>query len=209
MLTDFDILDISQAVSENTACFPGDVPFSKVMTLTYAQSKIINLTAITTSPHVGTHADAPSHIDGDMDDPNDMAGALPLVPYVGPVTVLDLSPMEAGEITADKVKEAESSLGGKPLAERVLFKTQKKVDEDIFKSDYPYIAVSAVEYLSTRKVQLVGIDTPSVDHIDSKDLKTHHALTKHKFFWLENLNMEKVDAGSYFLVAAPIKLVSA
>jgi arylformamidase len=205
MFSDFDIIDISQAVSESTACFPGDVPFSKVMTLTYADSKVVNLTAITTSPHVGTHADAPSHIEGDMSDPHEMAGALPLVPYVGPVTVLDLTPMDKGEITAEVVKKAEMGA----LQERVLFKTQTKVDEDVFKDDYAYIGVSAVEYLASRNVKLVGLDTPSVDHINAKLLETHHALMKHKFFWLENLNLEHVSAGDYFLVAAPIKLVSA
>jgi arylformamidase len=205
MFSDFDIIDISQSVSESTACFPGDVPFSKVMTLTYADSKIVNLTAITSSPHVGTHADAPSHIDGDMMDPREMAGALPLMPYVGPVTVLDLRPMDKGEITADVVKKAEMGA----LNQRVLFRTQTKVDEDVFKDDYAYIGVSAVEYLASRGVKLVGLDTPSVDHINSKDLQTHHVLMEHKFYWLENLNLDMVAPGNYFLVAAPIKLMSA
>lgn len=201
----FDILDISQSVSEKTACFPGDVPFSKLMTLTYADSKVINLTAITMSPHVGTHADAPSHIDGDMSDANEMAAALPLVAFVGPATVLDLTPMDAGEITGDVIKNTHTGV----LNERVLFKTQTKLDEDVFKDDYAYIGVSAVEYLSSLGVRLVGLDTPSVDHIRSKDLQTHHALLKHGFYWLENLNLDGVAAGDYFLVAAPLKLASA
>jgi arylformamidase len=205
MFPNFDILDISQSVSESTACFPGDVPFSKVMTLTYADSQIINLTAITMSPHVGTHADAPSHIDGDMSNPHANAGALPLVPYVGPVTLLDLTPMDTGEITADIIKSAQSA----GLHERVLFKTQSSMNEGLFKDDYAFIGVSAVEYLASSNVRLVGLDTPSVDHINSKDLATHHALTKHGFYWLENLNLQNVEAGEYFLVAAPLKLVSA
>lgn len=205
MIEKFDIIDISQCVSEKSACFPGDVPFSKVMTLTYADSKIVNLTAITTSPHVGTHADAPSHIHGAMDDPSEMIGALPLVAYVGPVSVVDLSPMDSGEITADLVKRAAHA----GLRERVLFKTLTKVDEEVFKEDYAYIGVSAVEFLASKGVKLVGLDTPSVDHINAKDLQTHNALIKHKFFWLENLNLENVEAGDYFLVAAPIKLMTA
>jgi arylformamidase len=205
MFENFDIIDISQSVSEKTACFPGDVPFSKVMTVTYADSNVINLTAITTSPHVGTHADAPCHIHGNMDEPHEMVGALPLVAYVGPVTVLDLTPMESGEITDTIVKRAEKG----SLKERVLFKTLSKVDEDVFKDDYAYIGVSAVEYLASKGVKLVGLDTPSVDHINSKDLQTHNALIKHNFYWLENLNLENAEAGDYFLVAAPIKLMSA
>jgi arylformamidase len=201
----FEIVDISQSVSEQTACFPGDVPFSKVLTVTYEQSKVINLTAITMSPHVGTHADAPSHIAGDLQDNSENAGALPLVPYVGPVTVIDIAPMAAGAITEKAIKQ---QFEANPT-ERVLFKTQHKVIEDVFADDYPFIGVDAVEYLAKQGVKLVGLDTPSVDHINSKSLETHHALSKHGFYWLENLNLEKASAGRYFLVAAPIKLVTA
>lgn len=209
MLTDFEILDISQRVDEHTACFPGDVPFSKVLTLTYAQSKVINLSAITMSPHVGTHADAPSHICGTMDDAKDMAGAMPLAPYVGPALVLDLATMESGPVTAKAICNKLEADGITELQPRVLLKTQAVIQETQFKNDYPYIAVDAVEYLSGRGVQLIGIDTPSVDQINSKLLETHQALMKHGFYWLENLNLENVETGEYFLVAAPIKLTSA
>lgn len=209
MLTDFDILDISQSVSEETACFPGDVPFSKVLTVSYKQSNVINLTAITMSPHVGTHADAPSHIAGDMEDPQQMAGALPLVPYVGKVLVLDVAPMNSGPVTTDAIKSAVKATGDGSIAERVLLKTQNRIEENRFKDDYPFIGTDAVEYLASQGVRLVGIDTPSVDQINSKKLETHNALIKHGFYWLENLNLQHVEAGSYFLVAAPIKLMTA
>lgn len=175
------------------------------MTVTYADSKVINLTAITSSPHVGTHADAPSHICGDMSEAEQHAGAMPLAPYVGPATVLDLRPLDTGEITDEMIKKAQNG----ELNPRILLRTQTKVDEDVFKNDYAYIGVSAIKYLASKGALLVGLDTPSVDHINSKDLASHHALQKHKFHWLENLNLESAEAGDYFLVAAPIKLVSA
>ncbi len=92
------IIDISQPVTSTSACFPGDVPFSKQMTLTYADSQIINLTALTMSPHVGTHADAPSHIGGDMDALDAMAGAMPLAPYIGECFVIDAAPFKKGAV---------------------------------------------------------------------------------------------------------------
>lgn len=209
MFNDFEILDISQSVSEETACFPGDVSFSKAITLTYEQSNVVNLTAITMSPHVGTHADAPSHICGDLNDRSQMAGALPLIPYVGECVVLNLAPMKGGAITKELVDKSCTASGIKTLPPRVLFRTQEKIDESLFKDDYPYIGVDAVSYLSEQGVKLVGIDTPSVDHINSKTLDTHHALSKHQFCWLENLHLESITAGRYFLVAAPLKLLTA
>lgn len=204
--SDFDIIDISQSVGEHTACFPGDVPFSKSITCTFAETNVINLSAIKMSPHIGTHADAPSHVKGDFEDHGANAGALPLVAYVGPATVIDLSPMKKGAVTADALR---TSLSGRAPQPRVLLKTQAKVEEEKFKDDYPYIGVDAVQFLAEHGVQLIGIDTPSVDHINSKGLETHHELIKQNFFWLENLNLEHAPAGDYFLVAAPLKLVSA
>ncbi len=209
MLTDFEILDISQSVDERTACFPGDVPFSKILTLTYGASKVINLSAITMSPHVGTHADAPSHICGNMDDEKDMAGALPLAPYVGPALVLNLAAMENGPVTADAIRAELEAAGITQIHPRVLLRTQAVNEGNLFKCNYPYIGTDAVEFLNTCGVKLVGIDTPSVDHINAKSLETHHALKQHGFYWLENLNLENVKTGEYFLVAAPIKLTTA
>ncbi len=208
MLTDFEILDISQTVDERTACFPGDVPFSKVLTVTYAESKVINLSAITMSPHVGTHADAPSHICGNMDDAKEMAGAMPLAPYVGPALVLNLAPMENGPVTADAICSELQAAGITKIHPRVLLRTQGLSNENFFKADYAYIGIDAVEYLSGQKVELVGIDTPSVDQINCKSLETHHVLRHSGFYWLENLNLNNVVTGEYFLVAAPIKLTS-
>ena len=56
----YRIIDISQPISSRAACFPGDTPFSRQVTVSY-QDSVVNLTAITMSPHVGTHADAPVH----------------------------------------------------------------------------------------------------------------------------------------------------
>ena len=54
---------------------------------------------------------------------------------------------------------------------------------------------------------LVGLDTPSVDHIRSKELATHNVLDRHGLVWLENLDLRAVEEGEYFLVALPLKFM--
>lgn len=198
-------------MNSRTACFPGDVPFSKNLTLSYAQSKLINLTAITLSPHVGTHADAPSHIKGDITETHTNIGAAALEPYVGAALVLDFSPMTSGAVTAEMISEQMSNhlSGSDRLPERVLLKTQRSIDYENWAGDYPYIGTDAVIFLSEYGVRLVGIDTPSVDQVESKSLQTHHALDELGFFWLENLDLTKAQGGFYFLVAAPLRLEEA
>jgi arylformamidase len=56
-------------------------------------------------------------------------------------------------------------------------------------------------------VLLVGVDVPSVDALDSKDLPIHHALAKAGIQILESLMLERVAAGEYELIALPVKLV--
>src|ERR1700710_3090790 len=97
-----NMIDISQPISASTACFPGDVPFSRNITLSYEDSKVINLTSLTMSPHVGTHADAPVHVRGSMSQDRETAGEMPLEPFIGPATVIDLAPFN-GPINADDI----------------------------------------------------------------------------------------------------------
>jgi len=197
------IIDISLPVSSRSACFPGDVPFSRQITLTYKDSKIVNLTSMTMSPHVGTHADSPVHVCGDMAQMHDMAGDLPLQPFIGPVLVIDIAPFSG----AIKVDDVVSKLPQGTLPERILFRTCHQMRFDHFEETYPNFSVELIDYLADRGVILIGIDTPSVDDINSKTLEVHHSLVKHKMCWLENLDLTGAGQGDYFLVALPLKFM--
>ena len=199
----YEIIDITQPVSSRTACFPGDTPFSRVITLSYKESHVVNLSAITMSPHVGTHADSPIHIYGDMADGLGMASSLPLSHYLGPVVVLDVSPFE-DQIMIAHVEPKLAKLGSTP--ERILFKTKKEIRYEVFEHRYAYFSSELVQYLVAQGIMLMGIDTPSVDHIDSKSLEAHHELLAGQMSWLENLDLTKVKEGAYFLIALPLKL---
>ena len=55
--------DISPAVHAGTPVFPGDTPYRQHWCATMAPDCPVNVSAITMSPHVGAHADAPLHYD--------------------------------------------------------------------------------------------------------------------------------------------------
>lgn len=200
----YRIIDISQPVTSKTACFPGDVPFSKQMTLEHASCGIINLTAMTLSPHVGTHADAPSHIGGNMESVGDNAGSMPLEPYLGPCIVIDVAPFN-GAISREMLESTVRNLASIPA--RVLFRTQATIDYDVFNQESAYFSVEMVEKAQEYGIELLGIDTSSVDDVNSKTLDAHHALQDGGIYWLENLDLTKVAAGAYFLVALPLKFM--
>ncbi|HEY9784383.1 MAG TPA: cyclase family protein [Candidatus Obscuribacterales bacterium] len=200
----YTIIDISQPVSSTSACFPGDTPFSRVVSLSLKEGAVVNLTAFTMSPHVGTHTDAPSHVKGDIDGGDHMAAKMSLHPFVGPVAVVDLAPF-IGPIGKKEAEKAMSSLPSLPP--RVVFKTQSTINYDVFEEDYAYFTEELIAYLSGRGVVLAGIDTPSVDQVQSKTLAVHHELIAQNLSWLENLDLTRVSQGIYFLIALPLKFV--
>jgi len=198
----YRIIDISQPISSRAACFPGDTPFSRQVTVSYQESSVINLTAITMSPHVGTHADAPVHVTGDMNDGVGMAASLPLEYYFGPAVVIDVSPLDE-LIKVEHVAFKLDNFADKPR--RVLFKTSSLIRYEVFEEKYAYFSVDLIEEMASRNVIMMGIDTPSVDYIHSKTLDAHHALLKAEMCWLENLDLTQVEEGEYFLSALPLK----
>lgn len=197
------IIDISQPVKSDSATFPGDTPYKRDVVLTYEKSQVVNLTALTMSPHVGTHVDAPSHIKGDMSVESDLVGHLPLEPFIGPCLVVDLAPTTEGI----EWKHVEKKLEGKQLPARIIFRTQEKIRYEVFEDEYSFFTTDLVTQLASRGVRVMGIDAPSADHIRSKTLEAHHELDKLGMTWLENLDLTNTKEGEYFLIAFPIKFM--
>ncbi len=200
----FEILDISQPITSKSACFPGDTPFSKQVMVHHAVSQVMNLTQFTMSPHVGTHADAPVHLQGDLATQAGTIGHVGLSPFIGPCFVLDIGSWPHA-ITLEQVLPLLPMEA--PLPERILFKTTETQRHTVFEDQYAYFDVDLIEHLGELGVKLVGLDTPSVDHIASKALPVHHTLLQHDMAWLENLDLTEIETGPYFLIALPLKLM--
>jgi len=66
-----------------------------------------------------------------------------------------------------------------------------------------------VDWLADRGVELVGVDTPSVDVFSSKELPAHHALLERGMTWIEGLWLGSAEPGRYLMVALPILLKGA
>jgi arylformamidase len=198
------LIDISQPVKNDSAVFPGDTPYKREIVLTYEQSKIVNLTSFSMSPHVGTHVDAPSHIKGDMSADAQHVGSMPLEPFIGKVLVVNLAPLKDG-ITINHLSSVFEKYPNLP--ERMLFRTQEKIRYDVFEDEYSFFTPELARELYSRGVRLVGIDTPSADHIRSKTLDAHHELDSHGMTWLENLDLTQVKEGEYYLIAFPVKFM--
>ncbi|HEY3788121.1 MAG TPA: hypothetical protein VGL71_04660, partial [Urbifossiella sp.] len=76
-----------------------------------------------------------------------------------------------------------------------------------FDSDFAAYDPAFIDLLHGRGVKLIGIDTPSIDLCDSKDLPSHHAALRNDMAILEGLVLRDVPEGLYELIALPLKLV--
>src|SRR5215213_9050491 len=78
------IRDISPPISPASPLFPGDEAYSQKWTARIGPGCPVNLSAITMSPHIGAHADAPLHYADDAPP----IGEVDLAPYLGPCRVV-------------------------------------------------------------------------------------------------------------------------
>lgn len=162
-----------------------------------ADGASVNVSKWETSPHVGTHADAPLHVMRDGAG----ADALPLAPFVGPAKVVDVRDVR-GPISLAQLKAG----GWKPGTPRVLLQTGQTTAYGSFPAAWPSLAEDTVRTLIADGLVLLGVDAPSVDERESKTLAVHHALFGAHCYVLENLDLRDVTPGDYQLLAPPLKV---
>lgn len=191
--------DISPPVHAASPVFPGDTPYQQRWSAQITPGCPVNVAALTLSPHVGAHADAPLHY-----DPQGVAaGALDLAPYLGPCRVIHAIGVRP------LVQWAHLAHAAHALPPRVLVRTYQRMPADRWDDALPALAPDAVHRLADAGVRLIGIDSASIDPASSKDLPSHQAIRQRDMRVLENLVLDDVPEGDYELIALPLKLTQA
>lgn len=188
--------DLSIPVAPGTPEWPGDTPYSCGWSWEMSRGASVNVSALTTSPHVGTHADAPLHVRPGA-PPSD---ALPLEAFCGRAFLLDVSG-RSGLIELETIDDRLPS-----RLERLLLRTGCSVAGGTFPADWPCLSAKCVAALCARGLRLLGVDAPSIDPRHSQALEAHHALFDCGAFNLENLDLQGVPEGEHHLVALPWRL---
>ena len=196
------IWDISRLLSDELAPWPGDTPFHFDLVARIGQAgAVVNVGAIRQSVHNGSHADARFHFekDGPTIDQADLAT------YIGPAIVIDLTAelQQSDQITIEYLDDREDAIRD---TSRLLVKTGRWLDNAVFPKKIPVIAPGVAEWLQEREVRLIGLDLPSVDPIEAKDLQNHHALARCGIAIVESLDLRAIEAGVYNFCALPLKI---
>ena len=158
----------------------------------------MNVSAITLSPHLGSHADAPLHYGRAAA----AIGEVDLDPFLGSCRVIHA--LQKGALITPA--HLEHAAGALPT--RVLVRTCAKAPVE-WSSNFAAFAPETITWLAGKGVRLVGIDSQSVDPADSKTLDSHQQLLAHDMRVLENLVLDAVPEGDYELIALPLRLTQA
>ena len=190
--------DISPPVQPGSPVFPGDAAFELRWGATLSADCPVNVSTLTLSPHTGAHADAPLHYSAD----GAAVGALDLAPFLGRCRVvhaIDCGPLIEWRHLVPALRH---------LPPRLLVRTYARAPVG-WDPQLAAYAPDTIERLADLGVQLVGIDTASIDPADSKALPSHQVIRRRGLRVLENLVLDDVPEGDYELIALPLKLMTA
>jgi arylformamidase len=199
-------IDVTRALTTGHPTWPGDPPLKLEPSARIADGAAVNVNALHTSVHIGTHVDAPWH----YDDTGPRLGGVDLRRLLGEALLLDVSHGD-GAVSAEQLDAAFAGQGEHgPLPPRVLLHTGEADDwGTTFPVGFRPLDPSALAWLADRGVRLVGTDAPSVDALDSKDLPAHRACAAHDLTIVEGLRLAAVAPGRYELLCLPLSLPDA
>ncbi len=199
MTTTALLWDISAPVDSTTPVYPGDTPYQQRWSTAIGPGSVVNVSTLTMTAHIGTHADAPLHYDAQ----GAAIGHVDLHAYMGPCRVIHA--LHCGSLI-EWTHLAHAMTG--PVPPRVLVRTCAHAPRQ-WNDTFTACAPATIDRLADLGVQLIGLDTPSIDPASSHDLPSHMRVRARGLRILENLVLDTVPAGDYELIALPLKLTQA
>lgn len=197
------LYDITPPITERTGVWPGDTPPTRQVLCDMARGDNITLSTLRTTVHLGAHADGPNH----YAHPAPGIGERRLEHYLGPCHLLEAVVARSSRVRIADVRWPGPAGVGSIRHPRVLLRTGTFPDFEQWNADFAGLDPALIEALAARGVITVGLDTPSVDLQDSKDLPAHAAFARHDVAIIEGLALAGVPAGEYELIALPLRLI--
>lgn len=191
-------IDVSRPLYAGAPHWPGDSDTQHRFTGRIAAGGACNISQLSLSVHNGTHADAPFH----YNDRGETIDALAPELFIGPARVIDAR----GHATFTEKLFAGLTREDLAATPRILFRTDTWTDLATFPTTWPLLDRALPAWLAAQGVKLIALDVPSVDELNNKDMAIHHLLDAANILILESLDLRRVEAGVYELIALPLKL---
>jgi len=201
------IIDLTLTVSDEIPTFPGSpqpgfIPWENVKEDGY------NLELLFLSTHTGTHMDAPYH----FLEKGAKIHEISLKKLVSEAILIKSKKKGDESITKTDIQKFEKKHGKIASFSSVIFYTgwQRNLQKKSYFTKNPGLSVSAAKYLASKKINLVGVDSPSIDLGTDSKFSVHQIFAKKGMLIVENLaNLEKIKSSKFHLVVLPLKLKNA
>ncbi|MDJ0645653.1 MAG: cyclase family protein [Flavobacteriaceae bacterium] len=177
-----------------------------------------------TAEHGGTHLDAPIH----FAENRHTVDEIPLEKLIGSAIKIDVSTRALKnsdyQISIEDLKGWEESQNrtiadgsivllqtgySKYYPDKIKYLgTDQRGEDAVQQLHFPGLSAEAAEWLVTnRKINAVGIDTPSIDYGQSEYFKSHVILLEQNIPVFENLtNLDKLPYHEFEIIALPMKI---
>ena len=204
---DVNPIDLTLTISESIPSFPGS-PKPQFIHWSNLKENGYNLELLFLSSHTGTHLDAPYHFakNGTKID------QISLDRLLGKAILIKLQKTKNTAITKSDIKLFEKNNYKIPNHSSIFFYTgwQKNLKNNNYFTENPGLDISSAKYLTSKKVNLIGIDSPSIDLGQNTSFNVHNILSKNNILIVENLtNLNKIITKEFNFIILPLKLKDA
>ena len=201
------VIDLTLTVSEKIPTFPGS-PKPHFIEWETIPKDGYNLELLFLSTHTGTHIDAPFHFVKNGKKIHEIAPER----LVNEAVLIRIGKNSNRSISKTDIQNFEQKNGKIENGSTVIFYTgwQKNLNKEFYFTENPGLSVSAAKYLVSKKINMVGIDSPSIDLGTDSKFSVHHILAKNNILIVENLaNLGKIKSNNFHLITSPLKLKNA
>ena len=201
------VIDLTLTVSEKIPTFPGS-PKPHFIEWETIPKDGYNLELLFLSTHTGTHIDAPFHFVKNGKKIHEITPER----LVNEAVLIRIGKNSNRSISKTDIQNFEQKNGKIENGSTVIFYTgwQKNLNKEFYFTKNPGLSVSAAKYLVSKKINMVGIDSPSIDLGTDSKFSVHHVLAKNNILIVENLaNLNKIKSNNFHLITSPLKLKNA
>lgn len=200
-------LDLTLTISSTIPTFPGS-PRPQFLSWSTIKEDLYNLELLFLSSHTGTHLDAPYH----FTEKGKKIHQISLKRLMGKSLLIKIKKGKNQAITKNDLINFEKKFGIIQNCSSVIFFTdwQQNLEKKFYFTENPGLSASAAKYLASKKINLVGIDSPSIDLGSEKSFSVHKILAQNDILIVENLaNLEKISKLEFEYIILPLKLKDA
>jgi kynurenine formamidase len=200
--TKLNIIDLTQVIDINTQVFPGSPNVNLLKWSNFETHRYVS-EAIFCSTHVGTHIDAPFHF-------NKNGITVEKIPLERLVIDNNIKVIKVDKGENESIEVHDLYNHNINANDTILINTNWSKNNKLKKyfQTNPGLSEEAAIYLADKRINMIGIDSPSIDLAYNTEFNSHKVFSNNNILIIENLiNLDKLlDNKHIKFIVLPLRL---